>query len=357
MYKFHKNFKEKGSALLVVIFTISILLIIGLAILEMITNETLMASYLADQTKACYLAEAGIRETLAMLKQDPDYKYSSIWFDFLSKNHTLGEGFYKISIEDLGKGCVKISSLANVSKAKVEIQVEAYASTVNPVFYNALSVDNEIFSYKIKVYGDVYANGDVSIKSPAKVYGNLKATGKTTGKSNVSGKVEDDAVCIDFPDFEEDVYKKSAKRRYIGDYFDDELFISDVMFVDGNVTVNSIGGDGALYATGNIYVRDGRITKGGSGYPLIISPKGIILKNCGESEKLRVSGILFSKNISFPKGENVLLNGSAIAEDINLNENIDISYDNAILNNKKYLLPGCSKVHVYILSWYQKGTN
>ena len=44
-----------------------------------------MASYLADQTKACYLAEAGVQETLAMLKQDPDYKYSSIWFDFYQR--------------------------------------------------------------------------------------------------------------------------------------------------------------------------------------------------------------------------------------------------------------------------------
>ncbi len=357
MYKFHKNFKEKGSALLVVIFTMSILLIIGLAILEMITNETLMASYLADQTKACYLAEAGIQETLAMLKQNPNYKNSSIWFDFLSKSHTLGDGFYKISIEDLGKGCVKISSLANVRKAKAEIQAEVYASTVNPMFYNAISVNNEVCSNKIKVYGDVYANGDVSIKSPAKVYGNLKATGKITGKSNVSGKVEDDFVCIDFPDFEEEIYKKSAKRHYVGDYFDDQLFISDVMFVDGNVTVNSIEGDGALYATGNIYIKNGKITRGGSGYPLIISPKGIILKNRGESEKLRVSGILFSKSISFPKGENISLNGSAVAGGVNLNETIDISYDDAILNNKQYLFPGSSKVYIYILSWCQKGTN
>lgn len=110
---------NRGYALVVVLFVSAIIFILGVASLNMSTNEYLMGCYARDYTMAYYLAEGGVQEALSILKENPAYMPGTNW-------NTMGEGQYKVKISSKqGDDSVLITSTGKVRKAEVTLNVNA----------------------------------------------------------------------------------------------------------------------------------------------------------------------------------------------------------------------------------------
>ncbi|MDD4569970.1 MAG: hypothetical protein PHE70_07605 [Tepidanaerobacteraceae bacterium] len=124
-------FNNKGYSLVIVIFVSTIILLIGMAVLNMSTNEFLIGCYTRDHTLAYYLAEGGLQKALSILKQNPYYEGDTVWRD-------LGEGQYQVKIEEKVSDIdvVIITSKGKVNKSEVSIE-----ATVNV----QIEIDEEIY--------------------------------------------------------------------------------------------------------------------------------------------------------------------------------------------------------------------
>ena len=114
---------QKGSVLITVLFAMTILMILGTAMINIVTTDAMMGSYFKDYTAAYYLSEAGLEKTLIMLKQDPDYT-NARWKAFLGKSHSLGDGEYLVNISPTGSNTISIHSTGSVKNAKTSIMAK-----------------------------------------------------------------------------------------------------------------------------------------------------------------------------------------------------------------------------------------
>lgn len=116
-------FCERGTALIIVLFLVSILMVLAMAILNISTTEVLMGNYFKDYTAAYYMAEGGLQKTLSMLKEYPDYT-SPRWKKYLGKNHPLGGGSFRVILSRISANMINIESHGQVNKAKFLIRAK-----------------------------------------------------------------------------------------------------------------------------------------------------------------------------------------------------------------------------------------
>ncbi|ADL08869.1 PilX N-terminal domain-containing pilus assembly protein [Thermosediminibacter oceani] len=110
-----KGGRQAGLVLITVVFVVSVLSLLGVAILEMMTAELKKAAYFKESAKAYYLAEAGIHKTLTALKKDPDHRPNGA--------ESLGDGSFEVSVEEISPGRLKVTSQGAAGRAKEKLTV------------------------------------------------------------------------------------------------------------------------------------------------------------------------------------------------------------------------------------------
>ncbi|TYP52513.1 pilus assembly PilX N-terminal domain-containing protein [Thermosediminibacter litoriperuensis] len=110
-----KSGREAGLALITVVFAVAVLLLLGVAILDMMTAELKKTAYFRDSAIAYYLAEAGIQKTLAALKKDPDHRPKGAG--------DLGDGSFEVSVEEVNPGRLEITSQGAAGRAREKLSV------------------------------------------------------------------------------------------------------------------------------------------------------------------------------------------------------------------------------------------
>ncbi len=348
---------ENGAVLVVVLFVMVIVMLLGVAFLDMSTSEALMGDYFKDSVQAFYIAEGGLQKSLSMLKTDPEYKRGESWADFLSGRHELGDGSYRISIDEIGTGKIRLVSTGRVHKSVVHIETEVLIAVVDPIFYNVVSISNTDLKLSDggSIHGDIYVDGEVDLKGTSEVTGDIRATGKVSGKENVKGRIYEDVKSRTFPSFGAAQYRKMAKE--LDNYYDDDfvcshLYLSDITFVEGDVVVDTISGDGLLYATGDITVNEGEVSGGSRCPPLLICEGCFTIKEQHSSGDANVNAGIFANDFKSPQG-NVSILGFIVAEGASFGGNMKIRYDSALVKTKNYPFPGSfdDEVKIMVLNY------
>lgn len=345
---------QKGSILPMVIFITTLLLFIGISLLNISNQELSMGKYFRDTTEAYYLAEAGLQKALSLLKKDLNFKWGSEWKQFLSKSHSLGNGKYTVSVEDLGSNKVEITSTGYVDKAKQQITAEIFAAKAHPAFFHALCVqEGDMNLEDARVYGDIYVGGDVTFGGFSDVRGNVKAVGRVWGQEHVDGRVYEYRVPLTFPTVKEEPYLTHALED--GSYYEEnleqnELFVRDIVFVEGDVIVDYISGDGLLFATGDITINNGEISRSSRGMPMIITSGTFTVNN--PTGDVKIEAVVFADRFVCA-GVDADFRGCIVARRADIGENVELRYDEAVLTNGYYHLPGeeAEEVYLKVSSW------
>lgn len=125
---------EKGSALILVTFTMIIIFLLGTALLDLSFGEFTIAHNQVDQLKAYYIAEAGIEKALVNVEID-DIKEQSVGY---SVNLTVGENSFgegkfddvRLTLMDKGPQdvIVRLKSTGYCNGAKKDVLVKAKIS-------------------------------------------------------------------------------------------------------------------------------------------------------------------------------------------------------------------------------------
>jgi len=330
----------------------AILMFIGVYLLNFSTTELMIGDYYRDATEAYYLAEAGLQKALSLLKEDLNYRLGSKWYQFLSRSHPLGQGTYKVSLQDQGSNKVMITSTGYVDKANQQITALVFAAKGNPVFFHALSVRANDLFVDGTVDGDIYVGGDVTIGGYSEVRGDVKAVGTVSGKDKIYGTIEEYSEPMSFPAVDEELYLTRAVNDgsyYEGNLEQEELLLKGIVFVEGDVIVEYISGDGLLFARGDVTIHRGKISRTSRGMPIIITPGTLTVNNPVGS--INIEAVVFADSFLCSAGAKI--KGCIVAGMANMGENVNLNYDENVLISTVYSLPGdeAEEVYLKVISW------
>lgn len=192
---------QKGSAVIIALGAMLILLLIGSYFLSFAATEYKISKSQVQAMQTYYIAEAGINEAIWRLKNDPvwDTCFTSStascncyeWATSSQRNaDSLIQGSsYSISIKNSGCGNGEISTHATSTYGSQRIvKIKAYKAlgslTENsPVFSGSPSGEITIHASDINIYnGNIFSNNNINIKSSSEVniYDN-QSTGEQEG--------------------------------------------------------------------------------------------------------------------------------------------------------------------------------
>ncbi len=376
--------KESGMALLTVLIFVFLLVSFGVALLAMTNNDTKLSTLQRASSKAFYLAEAGVEQTLFNLNSP--YKISGFdlyyrWTDDDPlKEETLDEG-YKVTVEDIGVNDptaipptnkwdrIKIVSTGFIEKEKynsasrkIEVVAEIFFTTKTLYEYAVLG-DNVILLQGgtggyATIDGDIHSND--KIENPGSKFseyytGNATATGDENQVN--SSNTNSDYKEIPTIDYEELYNRALADGQVLSSYSDNSYWgteenpISGIYYIENDFVLGN--GDeiyiknGAIVVEGKVELKNGskiihertedyldptdRITA------LAMVAQGDIIHKA-KDEHFTADGIIQS---IMPNGQSVgsivlhnkaNINGSLIAREVNLKANSNITYDHDALS-------------------------
>lgn len=107
---------ENGMALVMVLIFITVLLILGGAVLTYAMNELMIAGYHADELALYYIAESGIEAGIAALNGDISHRESLAG--------ELAGGTYRVEFTDLDSGIIRLTATGELEKYRQAIIAE-----------------------------------------------------------------------------------------------------------------------------------------------------------------------------------------------------------------------------------------
>ena len=215
---------DKGIALVCVISVLTVVILIGFGLLSLVSAEVFTVQREVRESKAFYLAEAGIAELAANLNNNQFSDISPI---------SLGEGTYQVTIYTDSNSTYAISTgtVGNtVERIKVvpsflsgiyEKAVHAGNGTDTPFVFTLRGTGDPIpvgfngdeYGGADQIHGDIYVNGDVSMYEASSVNpapqpnvenltGDVDATGAIAknDSSSISGKESANVPIREDPD-------------------------------------------------------------------------------------------------------------------------------------------------------------
>lgn len=107
---------ENGMALVMVLVFITVLLLLGGAVLTYAMNELTIAGYHADELALYYIAESGIEAGIAALNGDPSHRESLAG--------ELAGGTYRVEFTGLDSGIIRLIAAGELKKYRQVITAE-----------------------------------------------------------------------------------------------------------------------------------------------------------------------------------------------------------------------------------------
>jgi cytoskeletal protein CcmA (bactofilin family) len=294
---------QKGMALLTTLIFVFVLVSLAVALLAMTSNDTKLSTLQRESTRAFYLAETGIEETLWKLNTPVDQGGEGLMWLGPNQGGTTTE-FYDVNIS-YTPGPPEIKTLVSIGKVlegeynkgtrKIEVKLEkGIKESPNLTYdYAVLTDGNMTLDGGITFHGDIHSNGDLTNNGTINMeYGSITATGDII-KDN-SGLATNQPY-QEFPHIYWDYYENISKTQEIKDdghtynkyYSGDVTFdapdtLYGVHFIDGNVDIDRdlILHDAVIFATGYIKVKGGTgdvtLDNGDNPNPLSLVAKGDI---------------------------------------------------------------------------------
>ncbi|MCU0914826.1 MAG: hypothetical protein MUC88_09715 [Planctomycetes bacterium] len=103
-----------GSVLLVAVLLVALLATVVMGHLQVNTEETQLLHNHAQSTEALALAEAGLNDALARLRQDPDWKAPLV-------DQPLGRGSYTVVVDGATVTSTAVTAQGFVARVEAEI--------------------------------------------------------------------------------------------------------------------------------------------------------------------------------------------------------------------------------------------
>ena len=170
------GWRWRGSALPVVLLAVLILSLMGAGLLSLALAERQGAANEVKITQATYLAEAGINLALARLRQDPG------WREGLGETFLPGVQGRIVSVSLIpGAVSYRLRAVGEVDGIKRALEVDL----ARPFFSYALAGDGDLsLKNPIEVYGDIFATGSIDLQKGAS--GNVAAGRDLTIHNNTT---------------------------------------------------------------------------------------------------------------------------------------------------------------------------
>lgn len=353
-FLYHRLNNQNGFTTLVAIATLAILSITGIYALNVSTTEQQITTNVDHQKEAFYQADAGVQHTLAVIRNkiieeiedgnlkdidsidfdtlidfsDSVYQSSDFSFDSPSKEGSWGASPYKFQITGHGP-----RNAASTIEVAFTPDVD-----VDKAFKVGILSDGDInINGAPDMLGSLHANGSVTQSGEGNIDGNVSAVGTVDVDSTVTGDSKPGADPMDVPkvsdeDFAE--WETNADVTYSGDTTldDSDIGEGDIIFVDGNVTIqNKTEVKATIIATGDVTFNGQSTIESPGDNPaletLIIAGGNITFNGSGDSW-----GVFWS-NGSFSRNGSSDVNGSVVAgdtvEDLDIEFNGTFSFDNS----------------------------
>jgi len=274
---------RKGSVMLVSLFSTLILSLFAGSLASLTSDEASLAYRNERSLRAFYLAEAGVADAYATLKDDFQNKDDSSLFPITS----LSEGTFDATIIQ-ANGRVVIESVGVVKGISRTVYVEvAFDDTPAAFDYALFSNKDGVIEGNPTIDGDVHSNEDWSINGNPIINGAVS----TVGSIIINGNPDIDDLLVgvspvEFPTFDFNYYYNLADPtdRYSGNQvWDGDQFltpVNDVIYIDGDLEINgNLNLTGAIVVTGTITVNGNVNQVGVEGLPVMMSRDGQIIIN------------------------------------------------------------------------------
>ena len=352
---------QKGMALVMVLALVALMVVAIASVVIMIQQDVGLISAVKLHEQARYMAEAGINQGLASIKEDGLAAWSDI-------SDSLDTGSYSVTLTETG-GRYLLASEGTVPGVSKTVSVEVEDKTPTALNYFSGAGNNILLKIHTNVggtiVGDLHANNNVNLyvqsHATLDITGDVSATGTVTEGSkyhegdnkdkdlSINGDNYDTATVyegadrITFPVFDYPAYQALAEDG--GDYYSSGQTFSNttlspssgVVYVDGPVTIQgTVTLNGGLIADSIDIVKDASLEQVKTGDRNIIVAKdgNVSVRGRLEAEEAIVYA---AQDIESPSnwGAEVTVNGIMLAmRDITMwNFRTDINYTHV------YILP------------------
>lgn len=201
--------KEDGSALVLTLIIIFVLVILISGLSYLLSGEIRFVKYEEDRNKAFYIAEAGIEYALTIFEDDDSWDESGNLNSVLLNNIS---GIFDGTLSSLSmnevEGTTTIQATGIVDDVSVDLEVDVSIVNTGMVFDRA-----------------VFSDTDINISGSSTVNGNLATnTGviSLTGNPNINGDIyigpeADPEIAVVYPhnyNLDSEIYKEDSERTY-----------------------------------------------------------------------------------------------------------------------------------------------
>lgn len=375
-----KKFKsQNGVALLITILIISLILSLGLYVLNFSSTETKIAASQASGGKTYYLAEAGIQEMVWKLKNDASYKNNfetnPTWTAEFTRSNPFGanSGSYTVTITNTSEAHGNITSIGSIN-----INGKTSQRIIKTYVYRALGQSGIGSSAS-------YADGNIDISSSNVNYtgGNAHSNGvfNINGSSNVNIEKNLEAVgnynknwqatviiggathaanypptaaeitmpAVDFNSSNPGSYKNIANTTYTPDQFENliknnpAVTLNGIIYVNGHVDIEdaiNLTINGLLVINGDLEIEDEAINL--TVNSAASTPSGIMANGKINFEdnlgNININGVVYSSDQltieNIQAGRNFTINGGTASRKLTITSSsriINIIFNNQIL--------------------------
>lgn len=314
---------EKGSAFVLVTFTMMIIFILGMTLLHLSFGEFTIAHNQVDQVKAYYIAEAGIEKALANIEID-DIMGRPVGYsvDLPVGEDSFGDGkFYPVSLTVLDKEpnhvAIKLKCTGFCNEAKKDIVVKAKIPLDNMEItpYSAL-----IATEKIDVQEQLVITGNAYIPSEGIEHDRINITGDKFSSDNI--------ILLDGEIITNKYYQKAFSEgcdhilynKIIDTIVLDSLDEGGTYFVKGETEKANLEIMGnykkniTLFVDGDITITDDLISDNKNNHMLNILTNGnlFINVNSKESDEESILDAFLFVTDEVDIGDNINVNGGVI---------------------------------------------
>jgi hypothetical protein len=360
---------QKGMALISVLLILFSLTVIGIVAVNSANIETLITTNNKVSKQAFFLAEAGSQEAKETLRQriidlggtldaqinlvqGPDGLLETADdIPFISK--TFGSGSYDVRLTERSGPNVTLTSTGSGplnSRAVVKLMVKVdttpgqspqttTTTTLNPAFGIGILTNGDLrINGSSNINGGTHTNGDTRFNGSGTVTGTVSAHGSiTTNGTWNTGNETPNAATVSVPLVTDTwLAQLKAAAQAAGTYHNGNYNFNgsgdlgnQIIFADGNLTLNGSIINGTIVATGNVTINGSSQINGNGAIGTAIVAKGNITMN-GSSDS---NGAFWSNGSFVQNGASRVIGSIVSTGNITRNGSFNFTANGNIQNN------------------------
>lgn len=169
--------KQSGITLLVVVIILGIIIILGLSLLTVQINTSVVVQRTYNNEKTFSIAEAGIDKAVWCLNNDPECGE-----DYSGETTTIGEGQFTTTLASIGSdySITSVGTVNNVEKTiKATISTRVVSAGASFFYGVQVGAGGLVMGQGSSIDGNIYSNGSISAGNNAYVTGDVYVAGGT----------------------------------------------------------------------------------------------------------------------------------------------------------------------------------